>query len=224
MKLPALLLLTGAILCAQPNTLTPKEAADGWILLFDGQSLFGWTQEGKAEWRAENGVLLPGGDTGWLRSNSAFADFELQCDFRTGPEGNSGIFVRSAKEGAPHETGYEAQIWNQHPEFPTGSLVNHIKGRRISPAANQWHTYEIRAVGDRWTIRVDGKQVLDGRDAKSKAGHIGLQYNKDKAVEFRNLKLRPLGLAPIFNGRNLDGWKSVDPAKPAKVQIGRAHV
>jgi hypothetical protein len=26
----------------KPNTLTPKEIADGWLLLFDGESTFGW--------------------------------------------------------------------------------------------------------------------------------------------------------------------------------------
>src|ERR1700704_1115391 len=41
------LLLAIAIPCqaqnAKPNTLTPKEIADGWILLFDGETTFGWT-------------------------------------------------------------------------------------------------------------------------------------------------------------------------------------
>lgn len=29
---------------ARPNTLTQKEVADGWILLFDGETTFGWTR------------------------------------------------------------------------------------------------------------------------------------------------------------------------------------
>src|SRR5471030_3064864 len=32
----------------KPNTLTPKEIADGWILLFDGETTFGWTEIGRA--------------------------------------------------------------------------------------------------------------------------------------------------------------------------------
>jgi len=46
----------------------------------------------------------------------------MKCDFRTAADGNSGIFLRSAKEGNPHETGYELQIFDQHPQFPTGGL------------------------------------------------------------------------------------------------------
>ena len=26
----------------KPNTLTPKEIADGWLMLFDGETTFGW--------------------------------------------------------------------------------------------------------------------------------------------------------------------------------------
>ena len=72
--------------------------------------------------------------------------------------------------------------------------------------------------------------MLDGRDPKSKAGHIGLQYNKDKKIEFRNIKLKPLGLKPIFNGKDLSGWRVVEPPKPPKetaewtVQKGAIHV
>src|SRR5712671_4339079 len=44
----------------RPNTLTPKEIADGWILLFDGETTFGWKAEGNAE--VKDGVLILGQD------------------------------------------------------------------------------------------------------------------------------------------------------------------
>jgi hypothetical protein len=43
----------------KPNTLSPKEIADGWILLFDGETTFGWKIDGEA--KVENGVLILGG-------------------------------------------------------------------------------------------------------------------------------------------------------------------
>ncbi len=231
MKIFLTLMLFGGLACAQNDTLTPKEAASGWILLFDGATLFGWTSEGKAQWKVADGALVAdSGDSGWLRSNSPFADFILKCDYRTGAEGNSGIFLRSAKEGAPHETGYELQIFNQHPKFPTGSLVNHIRAKPVKPAADQWHSYEIEAMGDHFVVKLDGKKILDGHDGKSKSGYIGLQYNKDKKVEFRNIKLKPLGLKPFFDGKSLSGWKVVEPPKPPKekaiwtVKNGMIHV
>jgi hypothetical protein len=44
-----------------------------------------------------------------------------------------------------------------------------------------------------------------------------LQFNSGK-VEFRNVKLKPLGLEDIFNGRDLTGWR-VFPDKPSKFSV-----
>src|SRR5207253_9030216 len=42
------------------NTLTAQEIADGWILLFDGQTTFGWKIEGEAN--VKDGSLVLGGE------------------------------------------------------------------------------------------------------------------------------------------------------------------
>jgi hypothetical protein len=54
---------------------------------------------------------------------------------------------------------------------------------------------------------LNGKLVLDYTDPSPlRRGHIGLQLNQGK-VEFRNIKLKPLGGTSVFNGQNLSGWK-----------------
>jgi hypothetical protein len=229
MRIPFCLLALACAAAAQQNSLAPKEAAEGWILLFDGETTFGWTGEGGAQWRVADGALTADGESGYLRSNSAFADYILKLDYRAPAEENSGVFLRSAKEGQAHVTGYELQIYGKHPEYPTGSLVNHIKAKKVNAEPDRWHSYEVTAEGDRFIVKLDGNTVLDGRDPKSKAGHIGLQYNKDKKIEFRNIKLKPLGLKPIFNGKDLSGWKVIDAPKPKEkpewtVRSGAIHV
>ncbi len=214
-----LLVLSSAVwLGAQPaNTLTPKEVTEGWILLFDGESLFGWAPEGGAKWSVAGGAIVSdGGESGWLRSGSAFADFVLRCEFRTGADGNSGIFLNSASQGPPHETGYELQIFNRHEKFPTGSLVNHVRAKKTAFKPGEWNRYEVRVEGDRFVVSLNGKKVLDARQNKSGIGHVGLQYNKDRKIEFQNIKLLPLGLKPLFNGKDLAGWRKVDPPRPPK--------
>ena len=223
MKAMIVFLIAAGLVFAQANSLTPKEVSEGWISLFDGESLYGWAQEGKAQWRAADGVVTAEGGAGWLRSTSAFADCVLKLDFRTGAEGNSGVFLRSAAQGAPHETGYELQIWNQHPKFATGSLVNHIAAKKVRPAADQWHSFEVTLEADHFVVKLDGKKILDGRDSKSKIGHIGLQYNVDKKIEFRNIKLKPLGVKPLFDGKTLKGWQVVDAPKPKEPPVWSAR-
>jgi len=193
MRLALAVLLSACALLGQQNVLTPKEKADGWILLFDGNTLKGWDQGGQSTWRVENGVIVAAtGDALNLRSAEIYSDFILKIDFRNGKDGNSGVFVRSALRGQPEVTGYEVQICNDHATFPTGGLVNTVKAKPVAPAPDVWHTYQITAQGDHFVIVLDGDTVLDARDSKSKAGYVLLQFNKDKKIEFRNIKLKKL--------------------------------
>jgi len=225
--------LLPAILQAQskPNALTEREVDEGWILLWDGETTFGWESHGKAEWKTSDGIIsASSGDNGWLGTTTPFGDFVLKADFRTGPDGNSGIFLRAASEGEPHKTGYELQIFDEHKEYKTGSLVNYLKAKAVKTTPNQWHTFEVRAAGDLFVVKLDRKTLLNARDKSHSVGHIGLQYNKDKKIEFRNLKLKPLGLNPIFNGKDLTGWKKVNSPDLSRgtpewsVQNGIIHV
>jgi len=67
MKLVSTLLLCVSALAAQ-NTLSQKEISEGWILLFDGQTLFGWTQEGKRNgaWRTARLLPIPATPAGFV--------------------------------------------------------------------------------------------------------------------------------------------------------------
>lgn len=55
----AVLIIASPVLAEdKPNTLTPKEIEEGWILLFDGESTFGWKIDGDAE--VKDGMLILG--------------------------------------------------------------------------------------------------------------------------------------------------------------------
>jgi hypothetical protein len=209
-----------ALLAARPvgaadhNTLASEEIAGGYILLFDGESLFGWDAATKADWRIEDGaIVVSSGEPGLLNTTSQFADYVLKADFRTDKGTNSGIFLRTEKRPKnPKEGCYELNIadFGTSP-FATGSLVS--RGEEAKVAANldsdDWQAFEVTCEGKRITVKVDGKQVLDyteKHDAKPPLiGHIGLQLNSGK-VEFRNIKLKPLSQKSLFNGKDLEGW------------------
>ncbi len=203
-------LLAGSGFAAGVNTLTPRELAQGWILLFDGQTLFGWRASSEANWRVAGGVISADeGQKGLLYTTSQFGDYVLKVDFRSGAGANSGVFLRTS----PHPTDvtrkcYELNIADvaDNP-FPTGSFVQRRRAQGNHDSTD-WQTFEITADGPHFLVRLDGQTVLDYTDPKPLGrGFIGLQFNTGK-IEFRNVKLRPLGMKRIFNGKNLQGWKT----------------
>lgn len=176
--------------CVLPLLLS---AANPWVPLFDGSSLRGWALEGDANFRVEKGAItVDRGSYSWLRSNDSYGDYELKVEFKTAADGNSGIFVRSAATGKPHETGYEVQIFDTHPQFPTGSIVGLIRRQPAKLKPDVWNKYRILHQGQHLQIRLNGKIVLDTNDARSARGHIGLQFNPNKPISFRNIQLRKL--------------------------------
>lgn len=168
-------------------------AAPPWTPLFDGTSLAGWTLEGDANFRAEKSVItVDKGAYSWLRSNAVYGDYELKLEFKTAADGNSGIFLRSAATGKPHETGYELQIFDAHPQFPTGSIVGLLKGQPAKLKPDVWNKYEVLHQGPHLVVKLNGKTLVDARDSRSAQGHIGLQFNPNKPISFRRIQLRKL--------------------------------
>ena len=79
------------------NWLSPEELAAGWLLLFDGETLFGWKAASQTDWQVVDGeIRSAGGEKGLLHTTTQFADFELMCDFKSEPHTNSGIFLRTS--------------------------------------------------------------------------------------------------------------------------------
>lgn len=79
----ALLAFAQPARAAEPNTLSPEEVADGWILLFDGETLFGWRPATQVDWQVVDGAITASeGENGLLYTTGQFGDYQLQVDFR----------------------------------------------------------------------------------------------------------------------------------------------
>jgi hypothetical protein len=179
-----------------PNTLAKQEAKAGWRLLFDGKSLQGWEVHVGGDWVAQDGMIVcPGTTEGWLGTADMFANYDLKLQFRGGERVNSGIFLRSQKEGPPHVTGYELQIGdNATGGYNTGNLVESVIALPTKILADRWNDYDVRVEGDHYVVMLNGKTILNAHDSKHKSvGVIGLQCHKDNKIEFRSFKLLPLG-------------------------------
>lgn len=228
---------------SQHNLLTSEQIAEGWLSLFDGETLFGWKPTSDANWRVENGVIkVDQGDPGWLMTTSQFADFELVLEYRCPKTTNSGIFLRSNLNPTdPKADCIEVNIAPPDHKFPTSHIVarntiydkelprsEELKDGRtvkLDPWDGQWHELrmKIMRMPDQPTQRALLAILLDGATQglamvnKPTVGHIGLQF-REGAIEIRNIRLRPLRLEPIFDGQSLAGWNT-DKAEASRFEV-----
>ncbi|PWJ56896.1 uncharacterized protein DUF1080 [Dyadobacter jejuensis] len=130
--LPLLLFLVALTACqtqkssrAGFNTLTKKERAAGWQLLFDGKSIDLWHGFQKKElpsgWQVEDHCLTRVAKGGDLATNETFKNFELTLEWKISEAGNSGIFFHVSEDPKYHRaysTGPEMQILDddKHPD------------------------------------------------------------------------------------------------------------
>ena len=220
-------------IAAEPNQLTPEQAAAGWISLFDGETLFGWQPTSKADWKVENGLIrVTSGEQGFLMTGSEFADYELHVEFQAPAMTNSGVFLHMPQQPAdPARDCYELNIAPPDNPFPTGSLVGRSKAEgAISINVNSfrlktpkplnawdgnWHAFDVAIHGGAVSVSFDANLVNEYDDPDPlQRGRIGLQFREGE-VAFRNIRLKPLGLKPMLNGKDLAGWntKNVEASK-----------
>lgn len=174
------LFISTEIIYSQDNQLTEKEKKEGWVLLFNGKNLEGWTSVGKdippsVGWIVKDGILTVhrqgekrGGD---IITREQYSDFDLKVDFRITKGANSGIkyfFTRYEKGGW---LGLEYQLLDDenHPDAKMGRGGNRLEGGLYdmlapSPKKNdlvgEWNQARIVAKGTKVTHYLNGKKIL----------------------------------------------------------------
>lgn len=129
-----------------PNTLTRAQAADGWKLLFDGETSRGW-RSARAEnfpvegWTIADGMLIVSENGGAESTHGGdiitvdqYENFWFSADFKITPGANSGIkyFVRPDlyEVGDASAIGCEFQVLDDelHPDAKLGTAGNRTLG------------------------------------------------------------------------------------------------
>ncbi len=191
-------------------------------------------------WRVENGEIINDGQGAYLTTDKDYGDIELSIDFKIGPKGDSGIYLR----GTP-----QIQIWDfTEPSYArmgadkgSGGLWNNTAGApgkdpltRADRPINEWNTFRIIQVGERMIVYLNDKLVVDHARLENywnrklplpAKGPIQLQTH-DHEIHWRNIRVREIlpdeanrilaghgaaGFRPIFNGQNLaDGAGPVE--------------
>jgi Domain of Unknown Function (DUF1080) len=163
---------------AKRNTLTPKEVAGGWILLFDGETTFGWKIEGEA--RVKDGELVIGGESAASATvTSMYRDWQLHLK----SQGEGNLVLHDGKGGSVSTTltNQDLNLW----ATAGGGLGTHIE-----------------------TTSGPVNKVMFSYDG-SKPVPLRFEVAAGKTLALSNIKLKPLGLNSIFNGKDLTGWKEI---------------
>lgn len=211
--------------------LSPEEAAEGFEVLFDGLSLEKWTGN-KTNYVPVDGtiyVTAQYGGSGNLYTVKEYSDFVLRFEFAFDREGvNNGIGIRTPMGVDAAYYGMEIQVLDHdapiykdlHVYQQHGSVYGVIPAKRVKfPPLGTWNVEEIRAVGDRITVTVNGEVILDGNIRQAcrghnvapngaeknpytedhrnhpglfnKSGHIGL-LGHGPGIKFRNIRIKEL--------------------------------
>jgi hypothetical protein len=189
----------------------------GFVSLFDGQTLNGWTLIGEhgPGYVVKDGILVcPKEGGGNLFTEREYSDFAFRFEFRTEPAGNNGVGIRAPLEGDAAYVGMEIQILDDAPEYAGklrpaqyhGSVYDVIPAKRgYLKKAGEWNEEEIRAEGRRIRVTLNGTVILDADLDSVKdpevlkkhpglarpQGHIGF-LGHGSLVEFRNIRIKEL--------------------------------
>lgn len=163
----------------QTNSLSQKEKAQGWELLFDGQNLSSWRGYKKeslpAAWTIDDNALhFSGeGEGGDIITQNEYENFELALDWKIEEGGNSGIFYNVVEDGkydAVYHTGPEMQVLDdeRHPD------AKENPGKRIAGAnydlyepsakakpAGEWNSIRLVKNNNKVEHWMNGQKVVE---------------------------------------------------------------
>lgn len=201
-----------------PMLLSAEQLREGWITLFDGQTLFGWTSNRGSDWTVADGcIVCRGGPSSLLLTTTRFQDYELNCEVWLEKRGNSGLFLRTVPDPQnPAVDCLEFNLCDSHDSFPTGSLVARERASELVEIEGDWHQVNVVVENDSFSAEIDGETVLQTSLSEidgNSGGHIGLQQNGGE-VRFRNIFLRPINLKI----EQFDEWQKV-PGSEAEIAI-----
>jgi len=192
--------------------LLPRPDAEGWIPLFDGNSLKGWTSNtGRYDKiRVEDGWIVLDKSPGLFHATRG-RDMVVRATVTKPTQGNAGLSLRSDARN-----GYVG--WSTAGGYcGIGKLVDGKYSDLVQRSS--WiklgETFELTfsAIGDTLTLYLNGKQVLQTRDPTHRAGAPGIRVYRT-AARFRDIAVYIL---------DKDRAPPAPPTRPAEKTEPRAE-
>lgn len=187
-------------------------ADTGFVSLFDGKTLEGWTKarENPDSWQVKDGKLVCHGERNHLFYTGDLAplkNFHFKAEVMTTPGSNAGIYFHTKyqAQGWP-KYGFECQVnVTASDAKKSSSLYGIVNVDDPGLKDNQWYTQEIIVKGRNVVLKVDGRTLVDYTEAEKRApfndrferllgeGTFALQgHDPNSLVYFRNLRVKKL--------------------------------
>jgi hypothetical protein len=192
----------------------------GWVKLFNGKNLDGWTQHnGTATYKVVDGTIVgttsEGSPNSFMCTKKNYGDFELEFEVKVADELNSGCQIRSQqKDGNGRVNGPQVEI---EASGKNGAEAGYVYGeatgrgwltpeKRLKPHKTmkdgEWNKFRIVAKGPRIQTWINGKQIEDLTDEAiyktHPSGFIGLQVHGIKkgtgpySVAWKDIRIKEL--------------------------------
>jgi hypothetical protein len=207
---------------------TDKEPAlsAGFVSLYDGKSLAGWTPKGgdckfTANGEVITGTCVPGSPSTYLLTDKKYSDFIFTVEMKWEVDGNSGVMFRAdtkpAQADKKFETVFGPQVEMEGFEGHDGKRkwsggiygqgyaawiyplwLDAHQEARAALKKDEWNRLTIHAVGDTVKTWVNGVPAAHWEDDQFLSGSLGLQVHSGSkgTIHFRNIKVKELADAP----------------------------
>lgn len=188
----------------------------------------------RRHWHVKDGAIVNDGRGVYLTTDGDYGDIELLIDYKTVAKADSGIYLRGNPQVQIWDFTKEGGKWPIGADKGSGGLWNNSPGTTgKNPLAladkpfGQWNRFRIWQVGDRTTVFLNDRLVVDHAVMENfwgrknplwQKGPIQLQTHGGE-IQWKNIYLREIpakeanqmlaepGFKPVFNGQNLDGWE-----------------
>jgi hypothetical protein len=163
-------LLAASRVCGGDNQLTDQEKAEGWLVLFDGQTLNGWqtSSQRPSKTPVEQSAINPHGCGGYMMIHEKpRGNFVLALDFKISKGCNSGVFVRTnpLTPRPGKDVGYngiEVQILDSTTAgyHDTGAIYDLVKPmRNAMKPVGEWNHMVVTCDRNILAVELNGEQV-----------------------------------------------------------------
>lgn len=200
------------------------------------ESLEAWQEDALAHWSVENDELVNDGHGVYLTTDRDYGDMEFLIEYKTVAKADSGIYLRETPQVQIWDTTEEGGKWGRNADKGSGALFNNPKESpgqlplvHADKPFGEWNKFRIIQVGDRTTVWLNDKLVVDNipmanywskQQPLYAKGKIQLQTHGGE-IRWRNLAVREIGteeatkrlresdasgFESVFNGKDFDGW------------------